>query len=885
MTGGTTAVNAAIGVKSPTKLTTANEAERRPSLHHRRGKGSFASSIAVLDPLSDRWGSVTTPGLEKDDGALTSLDQAFATAAAKYGPLSFHLSPTSPANVSETSPHSQSFDSEHFKTDNSNSFDTVGGPSTKTTITVKRSTSSYTELLSDMNRPLPTKELFLTQLLASIAHVDAQVYEPLRSIEEVEQCKAEVKRLERKIVDLTHKLKVEMRVRDAADKVRRALSSTSSSSSSSKAAKSIYHARSMSSVSTASNVTHANAPGSASIAPPASFEEIQKAELDVVQARRKVDDVSKMLLEHKDQANVARRRLLQHEAKVLALRVTSLEEEVVDLGRALSERNSRDEETEEEDASTSSVMGSGGAARTGAKKVGHNLAVEEVEALRLKLQRAEESLAHERREREKEVEGWRKKHDDGLAKQRSEWTDKVKVERQEGERKRQRALEAASRERQELEEQMATMDAQIKNATAKMEEAGVSLATERAVMRDHQQLVEAFERKLIKTESKLRHEDERCAKMLGKTEGREEMDDLLAQIKAGYGNAPKKGDRGAAGKDIDSLLDSLALHISDMADEMAKGGGVFRQRRRIMRQEEGYFYDEEDEESAEENEKEETSQGKVRAIELELRATEQELERWRSEAESAKRQLTALQRSSSISATGSNFMGGGGGGGHLGSRDWRASRSVASSAAATAELEARIKLLEQRNANLEEELLQAKLAHTSPASSPTKVSGGDRQAREKDVIEQELATAETALRSLMETLPDIPKDLTLSTLEDELDLTLLQRALERSEPKATNVSKLASRFGGPTKSTPETTTIDAQYGNQVVERAKNVLMAARLAVKRGTALQQLQASLEQEADEAQDRCENLDRAMEDLRNGHADQIQLVEAAKARERKL
>lgn len=865
---------------SSSGLLTAHTEERRPSLQHRRGKGSFASSIALLDPLSDRWGSMSSQGYEKDNAALTSLDEAFATAAAKYGHANLPtlVSPTSPAMAS--SPRLPASISDHVKSPSSSTFDIAGSSG-------KRSLSTSNEHRYDSAGAAPTKELLLTQLLASLAHVDAQAYEPLRSIEEVEQCKAEVKRLEKKIVDLTHKLKVEMRVRDAADKVRRALSSSSGS----KAAKSTFHARSASSASSTSVAT--NAPVSATNAP-ATFEELQKAEMDVVQARRKVDEVSKVLLEHKDQANVARRRLLQHEAKVLALRVTSLEGQVVDMGRMLSEQSNRDEETEEEEAASSSGTGGGDGVRS-TKKVGHNLAVEEVEALRLKVERAEESLAHERREREKEVESWRKKHDENLEKQRLESSDKLKKERQEGERKRQRVVDEANREKRELEKQKAEADAQIKEAKVKVEEAGVSLATERAVMRDHRQLLEAFERKLEKTESKLRHEDERCAKMLGKTEGREEMDDLLAQIKAGYGNAPKKGEKKTAGKDIDSLLDSLATHISDMADEMAKAGGVFKQRRRKMRQEEGHFYDE-DEDSmvgAEESEEDNDQSSRVREMELELRSTERELEKWRSEAESAKRQLTVVQRNSAISATGSSIMGGGVGSqagrsfdGHLGSRDWRASRGIASNATATAELEARITLLEKRNASLEEELTQAKLmpSPSSSSSSPVKVPGAQPSKGDDASARQQLATAKMTLSSLIEALPEIPRALVAATTtDDSFDLDSLQKALDQ-RTATTNVAKLASRFGAQTKPSVESA-IDAKYGGEVVERARGVLTAARLAVKRAMALQQMRASLEREADEAQERCEDLNRAMEDLRNGQADQTQLVEAAKAREKKL
>lgn len=103
-------------------------------------------------------------------------------------------------------------------------------------------------------------------------------------------------------------------------------------------------------------------------------------------------------------------------------------------------------------------------------------------------------------------------------------------------------------------------------ATAKHDTLELAVGAERRIMAERDALFHAFEARLERAEETLRQQDKRCAALLGKAEGREELDDFLTRIKGGV--AVKKDK--TAGQDIDDLLVSLREHIEDLADELSR---------------------------------------------------------------------------------------------------------------------------------------------------------------------------------------------------------------------------------------------------------------------------------------------------------------------------
>ncbi|PWN24996.1 hypothetical protein BDZ90DRAFT_234602 [Jaminaea rosea] len=103
-------------------------------------------------------------------------------------------------------------------------------------------------------------------------------------------------------------------------------------------------------------------------------------------------------------------------------------------------------------------------------------------------------------------------------------------------------------------------------AQARYEELELAVSAERKIMAERDALFHAFEARLERAEGTLREQDRRCAALLGKSEGREELDDFLAKIRGGGAKAKEK----TAGQDIDALLSSLGQHVEDLADELAR---------------------------------------------------------------------------------------------------------------------------------------------------------------------------------------------------------------------------------------------------------------------------------------------------------------------------
>ncbi|CDU25160.1 uncharacterized protein SPSC_04994 [Sporisorium scitamineum] len=136
-------------------------------------------------------------------------------------------------------------------------------------------------------------------------------------------------------------------------------------------------------------------------------------------------------------------------------------------------------------------------------------------------------------------------------------------------------LSAETRKRVDAEEQLTASRKQINDtqvradqADSKLRELELAVGAERRIMAERDELFHAFERRLESAEKRLQEQDKRCARMLGKLEGREEMDDLLERIKAGAAGVANK--KKTAGQDIAGLLSSLETHIGDLELELAR---------------------------------------------------------------------------------------------------------------------------------------------------------------------------------------------------------------------------------------------------------------------------------------------------------------------------
>ncbi|KAJ1023428.1 hypothetical protein NDA18_004951 [Ustilago nuda] len=136
-------------------------------------------------------------------------------------------------------------------------------------------------------------------------------------------------------------------------------------------------------------------------------------------------------------------------------------------------------------------------------------------------------------------------------------------------------LGAEKQARMKAEEQVAATQEQVLDSRSradqaddKLRELELAVSAERRMMAERDELFHAFERRLESAEQRLQVQDKRCARMLGKLEGREEMDDLLERIKAGAAGVAKK--KKTAGQDIAGLLSSLETHIGDLELELAR---------------------------------------------------------------------------------------------------------------------------------------------------------------------------------------------------------------------------------------------------------------------------------------------------------------------------
>ncbi len=118
------------------------------------------------------------------------------------------------------------------------------------------------------------------------------------------------------------------------------------------------------------------------------------------------------------------------------------------------------------------------------------------------------------------------------------------------------------------QKEISSAQSKAEQETVKLRELELAVGAERRIMAERDELFHAFERRLESAEQRLQEQDKRCARMLGKSEGREEMDDLLERIKAGASGVAKKAK--TAGQDIAGLLSSLETHIGDLEMELTR---------------------------------------------------------------------------------------------------------------------------------------------------------------------------------------------------------------------------------------------------------------------------------------------------------------------------
>ena len=369
-----------------------------------------------------------------------------------------------------------------------------------------------------------------------------------------------------------------------------------------------------------------------------------------------------------------------------------------------------------------------------------------------------------------------------------------------------------------------------------MSQLNFEISAERNIMQEGQQLFSSFESRLEQAEKRLRDQDERCARLLGKAEGREEMDDLLSRIKAGIGAEAKK--KKTAGQDIDGLLDSLSTHIDDIQDELERAA-MLRHDGNIPLSSTG---------QSEKHLSVNSTQvpGTLRELALELQNTQREAEEWRLQAERANRRLTSLQRQSAVSATSTHARYSS----RLSTNAWNERRPSVQSPQmrSTAEFEARVNLLERRNGALETELSDMKRISKNPINKAVATS------TPQDFIE--------VVQELLCILPNINISCT--------DLHEIQEALEQ-RPHADETTAQCSQT--------------TEMAKLLAERTRSLLFVSRNVVGKALTLDMQRHDLEGEITNVVEEYERATKAIEDLRSTQANQMQVVEASKARERQL
>ncbi|CEH17221.1 hypothetical protein CBOM_03281 [Ceraceosorus bombacis] len=805
----------------------------------------------------------------------------------------------------------------------------------------------------------PSKDALITALLADSALVDAQAYTNIESLDHVEQLKKELRLLERKAEAAKHKLKVEQRMRDATAKLQRTAGGKRDA---------FPNGRGKCDVD-GNAVVEPESPSTPLVRTPR--EQIGGGVADqLINAQDRVDAVTRELLSVYEQMDHLRRRLLEHQASVLACRVKDLEMSLKEqselLVQTLHEHEQagqldRDGDKTEElesqlEEQASEVIRSksrsdelqrrldtsekalevlrgqmelvSAAAKDAEMRSNQRRDAEvarrqtdaalrnELQAAKASVERVERELETERKaavdrvvetsaevsalirraeiaERSHEEERKRPKGS-SVPDAEFEASKKARLESEALAAERQREIEIlkagldgaqqhrldldASTARNKTLEQLLSRETDLRNkaeqalahSTAKFAEAEkqraalktsetavhkklsnleIEVSAERKLMSDRAELFVAFERRLESAERRLRKEDERCARLLGKDEGREEMDDFLAQIKGLASNKKAK----TAGQDIDGLITSMSTHISDMADELQRLGSSSAGESLDSAAQSGGI-----------------NSGAVRKLETELQIAEHDLERWKVEAESAKRQLAVFQRQSSLSAAGSSF-----------DRHSRLSSGTSDRARQVQhELEARIALLEKQNRRLEEDLAEARMLNMSASgpASPVKVAGSEAEGEQVlhpslQKVNLELAACRAALAKIT---PMLSEKVDIADLAgSNARLQLLRAAFEpSSQSSAKSQGSLLSR-----DSTEEGSDVGKGNPEMLVDRIRKLINVGRTVVERATVLEQSRDQLQQDVKRLEARCKELMQTRERATNNNS------ALSRARERKL
>ncbi|MCO5549576.1 hypothetical protein L7F22_003048 [Adiantum nelumboides] len=870
-----------------------------------------------LDPLSETWGrstSISGQSFEEDEqllsmGALsfspTSIVSPLETnsVAAKEIPnKDFKLTIEAPSDnggaeggkfgttrsieMNSTTLKKVSKVGERVASERSGSSPTLtsynhdnGIPSQRLTKSTSPSTT-ITKSQIKMGMPM-TKDALLMELLASMSLVDAQSYKALDSFEDVEVLKRNLARVEREIGDVQLKLKVHIRVRDAANKVRKASTRPRngsgnhihSASISSAAATPITPSFSSTTVKDSSS-NHARRISTSSTSAIATPSDVQQSEADAAAATKKVDHISRKLLELHSEAGKLRRQLLEHHARILASRIETLESTLQHHDQLRQQEDDKEEES----------------------KVGALFAVDELDRLRDKHARVEQALKHEQEDRQKEVERWRKKYEEDtqmLKNQHITLQDDHSRNIKQLQDQHSKHSKTATETQQCLEERIFSQDKELEERQRKyeelqkeMEQLDFETTAERNIMNQRQLLFSAFEQRLERAEKRLREQDDRCARMLGKAEGREEMDDLLNQIKYGASGALKK--EKTAGQDIDGLIDSLSTHINDMEDELERATMNGLRGDRDDSDGEGQSRAAPKGMSSYDSDYAET----IDKLNGELHGAQREAEEWRIQAESAKRRLANIQRQSAISMTstangrlsvtgwnaGQSTYGSGFAGRRPSNGTSTLMRTSGPSSRSAAELEARITLLERRNAALEAELAHAREEGASIDTTPesfgkenssfTKVAGhsefsyNSMKLRSPKSSNGSTDLFTSTVGTLLELLPALDSDSTdLHEIQEELESMPRNEGIDTGPSNAKEICRI------------------------VVERTRAALFVGRSLVGKLLALEMEKRDIEEELSAMQSEHEEINVAMEDMRNGHASQMQIIEAGKTRVEQL
>lgn len=477
-----------------------------------------------------------------------------------------------------------------------------------------------------------SRDSLLRQLAAEQARVDVNTFKySVLSSDELEEAQTELMQLERRAKDVRHKLVVRTRIRDAAVKLRRAHRRTPSQSASGGTE---TRDRRNPSISTAGGYDFPPSPALPSPGLPptptsasigrnrsATFTStsVGKAEVDAeasaLAASENVDKVAEELLSISERTSHLRKIVTEHQAAILAFRVDSLENERrlemnrksrVDGNDLKNKFREREKSLMDQINQTRKELSEVRNLERNRKQEVNEIRTQLQNTLNLRKQDQDDNLelrnALDLASRNRASEGEKQ----GLIEVENALKDAQQrlVEAQDSERKaimERNSLEKRSSEaessRNHLNQESSTSLTKLRNdlrncettlevTTNQLREAEIkhrdlerSFQKEKKLFEERALLFHEFERNLNQTEETLKGEEKRLAEMLGKVDGREEMDDLLSMIKSG-GNANKKDKDRLAGQGIEDLLRNVSEHIQDLGEELKRLEGSNERRGR-----------------------------------------------------------------------------------------------------------------------------------------------------------------------------------------------------------------------------------------------------------------------------------------------------------------